>query len=125
MSLKRELIHVSDLLNRASISRRTLGIYRKFGIVEPVMRERGRPLFAVEAVETIERITRLRNDLGVNIAGAQVILEMRRKIEDLQGSLKEVVEFVHENLGEELERCRNCEPKPPVPKPLYRPPQKG
>ena len=69
-------------------------------------------------------IRRLRDELGVNLAGIQVILEMREKIETLQMGLEQVVHFVRDELEQELKGyCRRNE-KAVIPKPLAQPPSR-
>ncbi len=120
----RTLIHVTEIIKRAGVSRHTVNLYARAGLIEPVIKKGGRPLYEEEVVERIERITRIRRDLGVNLAGVQVILDMRRKIETLQENLLEVVEFVHEHFEDEIRSFNENKAKPPMPKPLFRPPAK-
>jgi MerR family transcriptional regulator, heat shock protein HspR len=96
---------LQEVLQVAGISVRTLQIYEEFGFVSPT-REGGELFYPEEALETIRRVQRLRRDLGVNLAGIEVILDMRRKIEDLQGNLEEIVRFLQDELRAELERTR-------------------
>jgi MerR family transcriptional regulator/heat shock protein HspR len=113
------LIRIEEVAEAAGVTRRTVRIYERVGLIE----SREDDLYPSEVVETIARIDRLRRDLGVNLAGVQVILEMRRKIEALQESLREVVEFVHEEFGEELERHARREEGAVVPRPLAKAPR--
>lgn len=111
-----------EVLESVGISRRTLRVYEEVGLVAPVEAEERIPVYEEEALETIRRIQRLRRDLGVNLAGVQVILEMRRKIEELQQNLEDVVRFVQIDLREELESYLRREKRAIVPRPLSRPP---
>lgn len=113
------LIRIEEVAEAAGVTRRTVRIYERVGLIE----RREDDLYPPDVVETIARIDRLRRDLGVNLAGVQVILEMRRKIEALQESLREVVEFVHEEFGEELERHARREEGAVVPRPLAKAPR--
>jgi chaperone modulatory protein CbpM len=58
-----------------------------YGIIKPVINGSARPRFPVSSIERLECVLRLRRDLGVNLAGAAVILEMRDHIKDLQCEL--------------------------------------
>lgn len=113
---------LDEVIENTGVSRRTLRTYEEVGLVGPSLREGGSLLYAEETVETIQRIRRLQNDLGVNLAGVQVILEMRKKIEDLQRSLEEVVQFVRKDLRQELEQYLRRQEKAVVPKSLADPP---
>jgi MerR family transcriptional regulator/heat shock protein HspR len=116
------LYRLHEVLETVGISRRTLRVYEEVGLIERLEEER-EAAYAEDALETLLRIQRLRRDLGVNLAGVQVILEMRRKIEDLQHNLEEVVRFVQTDLREELEHFLRREEGAIIPRPLARPPR--
>lgn len=59
------------------------------GLIEGVETVEGERRYREEDVERLRRIRRLRSDLGVNLAGAEVILELSRKLEALQRELEE------------------------------------
>ena len=117
------LYRMREVLEVTGLTRRTLRVYEEAGLVAPAEREETTPLYSEESVETIRRIQRLRDDLGVNLAGVQVILEMRHKILELQASLEEVVQFVQTDLRSELEQYLRREEKAVVPRGLHRPPE--
>ncbi|MEW6486615.1 MAG: MerR family transcriptional regulator [Thermodesulfobacteriota bacterium] len=123
-----KLFRVHEVLEITGLTRRTLRVYEEVGLVSPASPEaRGPeddgPLYPEEVVETIRRIQRLRDDLGVNLPGIQVILEMRRKIIDLQTHLEDLMRFVQTDLKQELEQYLRREEKAVVPKHLFRPPK--
>jgi MerR family transcriptional regulator, heat shock protein HspR len=123
-----KLYRAHEVIEITGLTRRTLRVYEEVGLVAPAAPsthegETPGPLYSEEVVETIRRIQRLREDLGVNLPGVQVILEMRRKIIDLQSSLEEVVKFVQTDLKQELEQYLRREEKAVVPKPLFHPPK--
>ena len=68
----------------------TLRLYEREGLIEPG-RSRGRiRLYSDHDIERLRMMQRLTNDLGVNLAGAEVILNMREVILDLQRQLAEI-----------------------------------
>jgi MerR family transcriptional regulator/heat shock protein HspR len=68
----------------------TLRLYERDGLIEPG-RSRGRiRLYSDRDNERLRMMQRLTNDLGVNLAGAEVILNMRQVILDLQQQLAEI-----------------------------------
>lgn len=117
------LIRVRELVEATGVSSSTLRVYREAGLIEPAAREGRAYLYDEDTIETVRRIQRLRNDLGVNLAGIQVILEMRRTIEELQEHLDEVVRFVREDLRAELERVLRQREKAMIPRAFFRPPK--
>src|SRR4029078_1578413 len=68
----------------------TLRLYEREGLIEPG-RSRGRiRLYSDRDIERPRMMQRLTNHLGVNLAGAEVILNMREVILDLQQQLAEI-----------------------------------
>jgi MerR family transcriptional regulator, heat shock protein HspR len=53
-------------------------------LIEPTASTRSGPLFHRSSLERLRRITRLRRDLGINLAGIAAVLDMRERIESLQ-----------------------------------------
>jgi MerR family transcriptional regulator/heat shock protein HspR len=77
----------------------TLRYYERAGLLRP-SRSRGRiRLYSVADINRLRQIQRLINDLGVNLAGAEVILRMGERIEQLQQEMDE--------LRRELQRLRD------------------
>ena len=77
----------------------TLRYYERAGLLRP-SRSRGRiRLYSVADINRLRQIQRLINDLGVNLAGAEVILRMGERIEHLQTEMEE--------LRRELQRLRD------------------
>jgi MerR family transcriptional regulator/heat shock protein HspR len=71
------------------ISSRTIRIYEEEGFIR-VERVANKCLLDPDQVEAIALIERLKTDLGINISGIGVILEMRRKMEDMQARLNQM-----------------------------------
>jgi DNA-binding transcriptional MerR regulator len=64
----------------------------RLGLIDPVDRDpyNGEPVFHREAVPLIEKILRLRTELGINYAGVGVVLELLSRIERLEGRIREL-----------------------------------
>jgi MerR family transcriptional regulator/heat shock protein HspR len=115
------LYRIEEVLETVRISRRALRVYEEVGLVAAADRQEAGPVYTEDALEALQRIQRLRQELGVNLAGVQIIMEMRARIEELQQSLDEVVGFVRTELRSELERYLRREAKALVPVSLARP----
>ncbi len=68
----------------------TLRNYEEAGLVAPSRSEGGFRLYSPRDVERINKINRLTVELGVNLAGVQVILNLTEQIEALQEELEEL-----------------------------------
>lgn len=62
----------------------TLRNYEELGLVVPRRTEGNRRLYSPSEVERLRKINRLTQELGVNLAGVEVILHMAEQIESLQ-----------------------------------------
>jgi MerR family transcriptional regulator/heat shock protein HspR len=84
----------------------TLRRYEEIGLIKPA-RASGRRLYSLRDIERVRKINRLVNDLGVNLAGVEVVLTMSERIKSLQKEINRMqAEFEAEikRLRRELER---------------------
>ncbi|HSR66913.1 MAG TPA: helix-turn-helix transcriptional regulator [Acidobacteriota bacterium] len=78
----------------------TLRTYEREGLLSPSRSRGNTRLFGEEDLQRLELILSLTRELGVNLAGVEVILHMRERIESLQGEFQALVEYVHARFGE-------------------------
>lgn len=82
------------------IQTHTLRYYERIGVVEP-SRSRGNiRLYSEKDLEQLRRVKTLIEDLGVNLAGAEVILRMTQRIAELQDQVQELEAEIKELKGE-------------------------
>lgn len=67
----------------------TLRYYEKIGIIEP-HRTRGRRLYSERDIALLRRVKTLVEDMGVNLAGVEVILRLMQRMTELQERLKQL-----------------------------------
>jgi MerR family transcriptional regulator/heat shock protein HspR len=79
----------------------TLRRYEEIGLVKPT-RASGRRLYSPRDLERLRKINRLVNDLGVNLAGVEVILNMSERMKYLQKEL----DRMQAEFQAEIERLR-------------------
>jgi MerR family transcriptional regulator/heat shock protein HspR len=72
----------------------TLRMYEKKGLIRPSRTEGRTRRYSAEDVDEIARVTRLARDLGVNLAGIEIILKMRRRMLDMQAQIEELMNHV-------------------------------
>jgi MerR family transcriptional regulator/heat shock protein HspR len=92
---------VSELL---SIHPQTLRLYEREGFINPRRTRGNTRLYSERDVEGVRRVLHLTRDLGVNLAGVEVILEMRRKMEKMRAETDEKIEFLRQEMRREFER---------------------
>ena len=72
---------ISAVAQKYNIHAQTLRLYEREGLLKPSRTEGNTRLYSEEDLEQLETILSLTRDLGVNLAGVEIILNMRRKIE--------------------------------------------
>ncbi len=75
---------ISAVAQKYNIHPQTLRLYEREGLLKPSRTEGNTRLYSEEDLEQLETILSLTRDLGVNLAGVEIILNMRRKIERMQ-----------------------------------------
>ena len=75
---------ISAVAQKYSIHPQTLRLYEREGLLKPSRTEGNTRLYSEDDLEQLETILSLTRDLGVNLAGVEIILNMRRKIEAMQ-----------------------------------------
>lgn len=88
---------VADMLK---LHPQTLRMYEKKGLIRPARTEGQTRRYSAEDVEEIARVTRLARDLGVNLAGIEIILKMRRRMLDMQTQIENLTSYVRTEMGE-------------------------
>ena len=101
------LFMISVVAELLGVHPQTLRLYEREGYVRPRRTRGGTRLYSEADVETVRRILHLTRELGVNLAGVEVVLEMRRKLERMQADLAEALEFVRREMRREVERQRS------------------
>ena len=93
---------ISAVAERYKIHPQTLRLYEREGLLKPSRTEGNTRLYAEEDLEQLETILALTRDLGVNLAGVEIILNMRRKMELMQGEVNQFMEYVKHELARGL-----------------------
>jgi MerR family transcriptional regulator/heat shock protein HspR len=89
---------VADMLK---VHPQTLRFYEKKGLVRPSRTEGQTRMYSAEDVEELARLLRLTRDLGVNLAGVEIVLKMRRRMIEMQKQIEDLVGYLREQGGEE------------------------
>jgi MerR family transcriptional regulator/heat shock protein HspR len=82
---------ISAVAEQYEIHPQTLRLYEREGLLAPSRSEGNTRLYTDEDLERLEVILKLTRELGVNLAGVEIILNMREKMDAMQ---KQIEEFV-------------------------------
>ncbi|GMU41860.1 MAG: hypothetical protein AMXMBFR23_27260 [Chloroflexota bacterium] len=83
------VFQISVVARMVGLHQQTIRSYERIGLLRPARSQGNTRLFSAEDVERLRQVVRLVNDLGVNLAGVEVILQMRRQIEEMQRELEQ------------------------------------
>ena len=84
----------------------TLRNYERMGLLRPGRSQGSVRMFSTRDVERVRRIRRLTQDLGVNLAGVEVILNLTEKMETVQAENKRRLAETEERHGLEIQRLK-------------------
>jgi len=89
---------ISAVAQKYNIHPQTLRLYEREGLLTPSRTEGNTRLYSEEDLEQLETILSLTRDLGVNLAGVEIILNMRRRITQMQLEVNEFMAYVKKEL---------------------------
>jgi MerR family transcriptional regulator/heat shock protein HspR len=89
---------ISTVAHKYGVHPQTLRLYEREGLLEPSRTEGNTRLYSDEDLERLETILSLTRDLGVNLAGVEIILNMRSRIEQMQHEVNEFMAYVKNEL---------------------------
>jgi MerR family transcriptional regulator/heat shock protein HspR len=87
---------ISAVADHYELHQQTLRMYEREGLLKPSRSDGNIRLYTDEDIERLELILGLTRDLGVNLAGVEVILNMREKMEEMQREFNRFFEFLRE-----------------------------
>ncbi len=90
---------ISSVAESFKIHPQTLRLYERLGLLKPSRSDGNTRLYTEDDLQRLEVILTLTRELGVNLAGVEVILNMREKMEKMQQQVEEMIVFVHEQVS--------------------------
>ena len=93
---------ISTVAQRYGIHPQTLRLYEREGLLAPSRTDGNTRMYSDEDLERLETILSFTRDLGVNLAGVEIILNMRARIEQMQAEVNEFMAYVKGELARGL-----------------------
>ncbi|PYT20457.1 MAG: MerR family transcriptional regulator [Acidobacteria bacterium] len=90
---------ISSVAEQYEIHPQTLRLYEREGLLRPSRSEGNTRLYTDGDLERLEVILHLTRDLGVNLAGVEIILNMREKMSEMQRQIQEFVAGLNRELA--------------------------
>jgi len=89
---------ISAVAEMYGIHPQTLRLYEREGLLKPSRTEGNTRLYTDEDLLRLEFILSLARDLGVNISGIAIILQMRERMEEMQRQIQDFVKYIQEEV---------------------------
>jgi MerR family transcriptional regulator/heat shock protein HspR len=89
---------ISAVAEMYNIHPQTLRLYEREGLLIPSRSEGNTRFYTDEDLEALETILNLTRDLGVNLAGVEIILNMRKRMEEMQKEMQAFVKYVEKEI---------------------------
>src|SRR5579872_2440207 len=90
---------ISAVAERYEIHPQTLRLYEREGLLAPSRSDGNTRLYTDEDLERLEVILKLTRELGVNLAGVEIILNMREKMEEMQRQIESFVSTLNQEFS--------------------------
>ena len=97
---------ISAVAEMYEIHPQTLRLYEREGLLKPSRTEGNTRLYTDEDLERLEFILNLARDLGVNIAGIAIILQMRERMEEMNRQMQSFVEYVRTEMLTRMQQAQ-------------------
>jgi MerR family transcriptional regulator/heat shock protein HspR len=89
---------ISAVAEMYDIHPQTLRLYEREGLLKPSRTEGNTRLYTDEDLQRLEFILSLARDLGVNISGIAIILQMRERMEETQRQIQDFVQYIQQEV---------------------------
>jgi MerR family transcriptional regulator/heat shock protein HspR len=97
---------ISAVAEMYDIHPQTLRLYKREGLLIPSRSEGNTRLYTPEDLEQLETILNLTRDLGVNLAGIDIIMNMRRRMRQMQEEMQAFVDYVQKEFLNRSQQSR-------------------
>jgi len=102
---KRAAYMISAVAEQYEIHPQTLRLYEREGLLKPSRSDGNTRLYTEEDLERLEVILKLTRDLGVNLAGVEIILNMREKMAEMQRQIESFVTSLNTEITSQRSRA--------------------
>ena len=93
-----DVFRIGAISERFDIHPQTLRMYEREGLLRPARTRGNTRLYDADTIVRLEIILALTRDLGVNLAGVEVILHMKERMEKMQGEVQNLLSLVREEV---------------------------
>ena len=103
---KKGFYSISAVAEMFSVHQQTIRLYEKEGLLNPKRSEGNTRLFSEEDIDRLEEIIYLTHELGINLAGIEMIFKLKKQISKMQKEMNKVFEQAHSDLDTQAESAK-------------------
>lgn len=93
---EKPLFMISVVAEMLDIHPQTLRLYEREGLVVPKRTDGNTRLYSQDDIDKLRRVLSLTRELGVNLAGVEVILSMRERMGQMQEAMEQLVQYIQQ-----------------------------
>src|SRR5438045_2962147 len=89
-------VMISVIAERYNIHPQTLRLYEREGLIKPARTQGNTRLYGEDEIRKLEMILTLTRDLGVNLAGVEVVLRLKQMMEDADVEFARIMDYIRQ-----------------------------
>jgi len=102
---------ISSVAELYKVHPQTLRLYERHGLIKPSRSEGNTRLYTPADIERLEIVLNLARDMGVNLAGIEIILNMREKMNRMQAQMEQFLRLLQQELARGVSAAHANPPK--------------
>lgn len=103
---KKGYFSISAVSKMFSVHQQTVRLYEKQGLINPKRSSGNTRLFTEEDIDQLEEVIHLTHEMGINLAGVEMILRLKKQMKKMQNDMNKLFESNQKELEEESEKSK-------------------
>jgi MerR family transcriptional regulator, heat shock protein HspR len=106
MRRKKGFFSISAVAKMFSVHQQTVRLYEKQGLISPKRSSGNTRLFSEEDIDQLEEVIYLTHEMGINLAGVEMILRLKKQIKKMQSDMNKIFDTTQQELEQENEKSK-------------------
>ena len=103
---KKGFFSISAVAKMFSVHQQTVRLYEKQGLISPKRSSGNTRLFSEEDIDQLEEVIYLTHEMGINLAGVEMILRLKKQIKKMQNEMNKIFDSTQQELDQENEKSK-------------------
>lgn len=103
---KKGFFSISAVAKMFSVHQQTVRLYEKQGLISPKRSSGNTRLFSEEDIDRLEEVIYLTHEMGINLAGVEMILRLKKQIKKMQSEMNKLFDTTQQELDIESEKSK-------------------